>query len=300
MRKLKTFWYSYKKSLTEPGYYNHILFSKISFSVKYYLFFFLLLSIANTLFFTSRIQPRVSGVVESSIQDVEDHYPEDLVITLENNQLTVTGQEQPINIPFNQSQREFFNSSGHYDYLATIDSQTETANTKALITLTKNDFIYRSETDVKESIPYESLYTESLTINRDIVQETLNQIKPEVEQTLRILPILFFFVMLISAPTSTFILVLVYSFFTYSLANLLQKRIPYKKALQLNLHIVTFAETASFIHTIAFPDTNMSSMLYPLAYFGTALIVVFNLKKPRIIIIKKPKGTNKRPKNRKS
>jgi hypothetical protein len=98
MKKLKTFFYSLKNSISSPKYYADIVKAKTKFSIKYYLMLSLLLSIISTIAISIIVVPTTKIFIADFSGDLKNSYPEDLVITFKEGKWDVN-KEEPVLIP---------------------------------------------------------------------------------------------------------------------------------------------------------------------------------------------------------
>ncbi len=93
MKKLKAAIYVFINSLTSPKYYQHIVETRFSFSLKY---FAVLALIASLVTFSSTVKPITSDLKEA-IGALEttalSAYPEDLVVTLKSGEISINQPE---------------------------------------------------------------------------------------------------------------------------------------------------------------------------------------------------------------
>ena len=96
MNPLKTFFYSFKKSLFEPKYYLDIVKASFGFSFKYLWFLLFILTFLKVLTFggqylfnRNRIQPEVNKLMVYA----GNFYPEELKLQIKNGQLSTNAQE---------------------------------------------------------------------------------------------------------------------------------------------------------------------------------------------------------------
>ena len=98
MKKLKTFFYSLKNSISSPKYYADVVKAKTRFSIKYYLMLSLFLSIVSTIAISIVIIPTAKNFLIDSSKYLKESYPEDLTITFKEGKWE-TNKEEPILIP---------------------------------------------------------------------------------------------------------------------------------------------------------------------------------------------------------
>jgi len=274
MNKLRTFANTLIKTHTEPAYFRDVLSARFSFSFKYFLLYYLLMALASTLLFNFTIKPQLKSAATDSIHELTTNYPNDLVISLESGQTKLQGQEPPLHVPFPQSFGNNFLTKD-YDHLLTIDPTSQVAEKNSLFTLASDSLIVRQVDGTKQSVPLSDV-EENITIDRNTIQLFTSSISSRIDSFFAYLPILFFIGFYLVSVFLALLSLLIYSLFTYIIANVLQKRISYKKSYQLGLHLITFAETVSFLQHLLTPQFSFSG-LFSLAFFGAAALAVHSL-----------------------
>ena len=98
MKKLKAFWYVYKRSLFDVDYYKDILTIRRDFSLKYFLTLALFASIIATVRFAVPTIPKIRDGMNNLLTEFSQIYPDDLVITAEGGMWEIN-KEEPYVIP---------------------------------------------------------------------------------------------------------------------------------------------------------------------------------------------------------
>jgi len=275
MHKITTFFRTLIKSLTEPTYYNHILHAKLSFSLKYFFLFYLLLATANSLVFHFTAVPRIRSSAQDLIHQLTTRYPQTLEIILDNGRATVTGVDQPFLVPFPQPFKELEQELDLH-YLLALDTDSNTAADSTFITLTQSELIVRQPNNTKQSFPLED-FSEPVIIDKNAIQLFTSSAQSYIDLAINYLPWIVFLVLALFQPLGALISLSLYSIFILVSASMMKKPLPYKKSYQLGLHLFTFAETVLFLQTHLFPHLNLS-IFFPLAFFGASIIVLLSLK----------------------
>lgn len=274
MSKLRIFFRTYFKSLTDPIYYQDILKAKLTFSLKYFLVFYALTSLINTVDYNFRLKPQIQTLSREAIHNLSTGYPNSLVLSVTNDQLSVTGVSEPINVPF----PDYLNVpelTRSYDHLATINSQEEYPKNNSLITLTKSAIFVRKSDGSKESYPYAE-FDSDFTITRDQVELAASVFQSTLDKIITYSPIIFFLGNLFFQPIIALLVLLIYSLFIWLTSSILNKSINYPKSFQIGLHLITFAETVVIIQSLLFPNFSYSQ-LFPIAFFAATALVLFSL-----------------------
>jgi len=98
MRRLKAFWYVYKRSLMDVDYYKDLLKIKVEFSLKYFLMLAATAALITTVRFTVPAIPRVQSTLDDLLNEFAAIYPDDLVITTQDGMWKINKPE-PYTIP---------------------------------------------------------------------------------------------------------------------------------------------------------------------------------------------------------
>lgn len=271
----KTFTRTFIKSLTEPQYYRDVLEAKFSFSLKYFLFFYFLLALVTSVFFWVQDVPGIRTTAQDVIHQLTTDYPNDLVLKLENGTLVVEGVDQPVIVPFPNALSDIKSDSG-FEHLAAIDTTTQIAAENTFLTFTQNEVILRNPDGTKQSYPFES-FSESITIDRNTIQLITSASQSYIDLVIRYLPFGLFLILAIFQTLGSLFSLLIYSMLTYVVSGLIRRQLTYKKAFQLGLHTITFAETVHFLQDHLFPSMDIS-MFFPVAFFGATFIALWSIK----------------------
>ena len=95
MKKLKTFVYVLKNSISSPKYYNDIVKSKINFSIKYFLALSFLVSVISVIGYSIIYLPKYISEIKISYQSIEEGFPEDFVIEFKDGSWS-SNKEEPV------------------------------------------------------------------------------------------------------------------------------------------------------------------------------------------------------------
>ena len=95
MKKLKTFVYVLKNSISSPKYYNDIVKTKINFSIKYFLALSFLVSVISVIGYSIIYLPKYISEIKISYQSIEEGFPEDFVIEFKDGSWS-SNKEEPV------------------------------------------------------------------------------------------------------------------------------------------------------------------------------------------------------------
>src|ERR1700690_2872459 len=100
--KPRTYLHTFFNTLASPRYYIEILNLKMSFSWRFFLMSYFLLSILSTIFFITMDIPVWQKTATAFAQEIQTNYPDSLEFHWDGAVLT-TKPNQPLNIPYPKS-----------------------------------------------------------------------------------------------------------------------------------------------------------------------------------------------------
>ncbi len=254
MKKLKTFFYSLKRSLTDVGYYQEIAKTKFSFSLKYLFLLLIFTSIFTSVgiaFSIGKIIPKVPDFVARSKTVVNNFYPSQLEIAITDGAVS-TNVPEPyfFNVP-----KEFAKENPNNMRLITIDTAAKVEDIKkyhTLILVTKNAVVYPDKND-QYKISFLS-NVPNTKINKTIYDQFAAKIlsySKYIVPMLRLTAILSLIILPFVFGLGSLIGRLVYLVFVtipfFLLAWILKKGLSYGKVYQLSMHGLTVAVVLEII-----------------------------------------------------
>lgn len=275
MKKLKTFFYVFRNSAFKPGYYKEVLTAPFSFSIKYFLFLFLLLSLLTAGALSFFLVKEVSPYLNQLKTQVPEFYPPDLEIMIKDGSVSIN-QPEPYFIPI---KKDWFPEEmqkdirmAPIDNVLVIDTQAQPSELnkyQTFVLLTKNHIAFAGENNEIRVQTLEEV--KDFTLNQEVIKEGWKLVVPYFKY---IVPGMIAF-LLIFIPLGTilgkFIYLLFVSLLTLILARVF-KPIPlkqYRKALQINLHAITLP--TFIIAVFQFLGTSPQ-----IPFFQTIILLIFN------------------------
>lgn len=298
MNQLKTFAYIWKNSFSSVEYYKDVIKAPFSFSLKYFLFFSLLLSLAVTVFFVAKLFSPVNNFLTRFPQVLVKAYPEELQIKITKGVVTTNVQE-PYFIPIDRLETTFQEfdrqvqglKSDQIENLMVIDTAAtaeDLARYQTYALLTKNNLIYYKDDGRIEVVSLDNI--NDFTVNQGFIQGTVNRILP----FLRILGVMLIPFVLAGSLVffSLFQLsyLLVVAFVLFLVAKLISVPVAFSKAYQIDLHVATiiipfFLLLSLFKIELQFPFLKL------IVFTLIGLYILNNLKKdPRFLTKAKKSG----------
>ncbi len=272
-------------SIFSPAYYAQILERPLSFSVRYYLSFALLLALLMTTFLSFALVPQLYLLLDRYGNEIVTAFPKDAVLTIKDGILS-TNKKGAITLPLpkleQKSARAFVGAPFPVKNLAVIDPRADfgpadLAKLQALILVDKDQLFYQEEGN---KVSIQSLkHTPDATITYSSLTRLFAEIRPMIKVLMPLMVVVIFFLFI-------FVLALnfVYLLFGALLIMLVSRwrglKLGYRKAYQVGLHAITASVLVEYITFMFWPTVWNNSYF---AFFPTivvALIAVINLRSP--------------------
>ncbi|MBU0535188.1 MAG: DUF1189 family protein [Patescibacteria group bacterium] len=233
MKKLRTFFHCFYKSIASPKYYLDILKTKPRFTVKYYVVLTLLAALITTLAISVRIFPIAKQDALSFSQQIKNLYPSDLTITLKDGQWTANKPE-PVIIPFPKPSGS---ELGDFENLAVFYKKGTVDDLKTYKTL-----VLVNETNVVVTDPSGTITSRPIKNFKDM-EITADSINKFSDMILKYTP---YFLITILALRSAFFYLIgnISSIFfvgiaVYVFAKSNKKNLKFVEALRIGAHTIT-------------------------------------------------------------
>lgn len=252
MKLIRTFFYSLKKSLIEPKYYQDIKKTNFWFSFKYLLFLFFILTLINSLFLGSKYlynRPFIQPEVNKIYLEAKNLYPEELELKVRNGQLATNVQE-PYVFNFDKTKPSKINQMN----LLTIDTNGSIENYpeyNTYVLATKNAIVYPSKSRnnqiAQTSVTYFRDFKRDFTINKKNYDNLFNKISPYAQRAVFFVDwavIIFLLLFLILGPilytSSTLFGLIFLTFFAWLINLLFKKKYSYGQLFKMGIHASTW------------------------------------------------------------
>ena len=248
MKKLKTFVYVLKNSISSPKYYNDIVKSKINFSIKYFLALSFLVSVISVIGYSIIYLPKYISEIKISYQSIEGGFPEDLVIEFKDGSWS-SNKEEPVIIKKidlgkdNKLPQNLF----VFDKEGTIEKIDE-YNTMFLIN--SENILCKTDTEGVVAQPLKNIPNGKLDKN------LLNEKMQTVKKVIGFLPYLLPLALLI--PTFLFeyvggsiFIILISAVGVYIASISTRKKIDFKSAFQICIHASTIPMIVRAFSTVS-------------------------------------------------
>ncbi|EKE14876.1 MAG: hypothetical protein ACD_12C00259G0006, partial [uncultured bacterium] len=280
---LKTFFYSFTRSLFEPKYYRDIAKVKFWFSFKYLWFLLFLLFFIKILFFGGQYlksRPQIQPRVNKLLLYAENFYPRELELKIKSGQLSTNVEEPYI---FDLEKNDGLTDSRHLLIIDTKGSIENYPNYNAYILATKNAVVYPSKSNNNRvgetSVFYFRELKKDFTLDRKAYDNLLNIIKPYTPKVslfvdwimLSLSPLLLIFCSFFWTIGVMFGLLFL-TFFIWIISLIFKKGLGYGSLFKMGMHAVTWpiltTETLRYVKS-PYPS------YYVLIFFVWMLVILF-------------------------
>lgn len=279
MKKVKSFLFVFKKSfIPSIDYYKKIIFARFSFSLKYFVFLIFLINLITVISFFFKYNPIAIKNTLTSIADSFLNVPPDFQIKIIEGRL-ISSYPYPFFLWLDNPKRLFL----VVDETAEVDKINIY---KSPLLLTQSELVFNLKLFNK------NLHNRILPLNyfknQTINKQTFFQAASFINRFIKFFYLFYFlylFLMLIigflifflsiaiSLLTASFLVYLIFKFFT-------KKIVHYKKILQIGMHAITFPTTIYSLFFNLFPETKFSFFIkFPsvfIPFLFIFLIFLFN------------------------
>jgi hypothetical protein len=239
MKKLKAAAYVLGKSLTSPQYYKDLLAVDFKFSLKYFVILAVIASLATL---PRTVEPLINDFTNqanSFFQEILDYYPENLVVTISDEKLSIN-EPEPYFIPLPEALEDTNEvDSETVENLLVIDSKgtIDDLKTHSTLILVNEKNILVKESNKIEVFPLEGIPNTEIT--KPMVGELIDRVKPIVE----VLPYIFIVLAFVASLFYYFGIRAIYLVFVATIflviGSIKKLNIPFKKYYQIGIHAMT-------------------------------------------------------------
>lgn len=268
MKRLKAFWYVYRRSLIDVDYYKDLLKVKTDFSLKY----FFSLAILATLLTTVRVAiptvPKVQNVINNLLDEFSIIYPKDLVITVQNGMWEINKPEPfVIESPsfFSTDEDDFPDNLVVFDHRGTINYLDDF---DAFMVVNDVNLIVVSSQNKVEAYPLDTLP------DGDITKANVDQLINNVRSLTAYVPFIIVLFVLIGSffyfLAFRLLYLLIVALVLLAMGNVMRMRESFKTYYRIALHTITLPLTVELAFILLGVDPNF-------AYWFLAFNVFFGL-----------------------
>lgn len=282
MKKLRTFWHVLTKSTSDPAYYIEVLRSPLFFSVKFFLFLLLLLSVCDVVVFRVREIPLFITSLTKESEHALSQLPDTFTVAYTpDGKLSTQGVARPFAVA---SSSEFAELSGQKTFLTL--TKDETPDPSSLISLTPTQIDIHSNiglSDASRPMLYKELFdSQAWSLTKKQIEEKRTQLI----QSLPAMATLFTFfavpVLFLAMICATALTLFVLTILAHSCAWIMGIHMPFIKTFQLGLHAIAVATLVDVAKYALYPHADVS-LVIP-AYLGIMSLVLWSLKTRRVSV----------------
>ena len=268
MKKLKTFLYVFKNSVTSTKYYNDILKTDFWFSLKYFLMLSFFASLIFSAFSSITVIPETISGIKSLAENTRKVYPEDLVINFKEGTWE-TNKEDPVIIPMpdlEEESKEYLpDNLVLFDKNGTIDKLDE-FNT--LFLFNNENIIYKNDGNAVTSQPLD--FIPDLTLDAKTINSGIDKIYKYLKVLPYVLPLfILIFTFLFNYLGGVLFNVLFIAIILYLVSLVAKVKIPFISTLKICIHAVTIPVLLQLV-LIPFPQINS----YLPGWFGIFTLII--------------------------
>jgi len=289
MTKLRTFFYSFKKSLLDSRYYKDLEKTSFWFSYKYLFFLMILILVFRSLQMgvgyleTRKSIPHKVQVFEKT---VTDFYPRGLEIDIQNGRL-MTNAYEPYVVNFPSQMKD---TSGKH--LLVIDTQGliedyPSYNTLALATEKALVYPGKEKNSISPQLFYFSEVTQPFHFERSTYDRFLMKFIPAVNTFAKFIDVYVFVGILFFIFFGAFFwlngqLVFLFpmTFIVWLIALLCKKRRPYWTIYRFGMHALTWPILLSFVFGLFHQPFGG---MYALIYIVWILLIVLGMRREKVV-----------------
>jgi hypothetical protein len=192
MRKLKTFWYSFQRSLLDPSYYSEIAKARYWFSFKYLFFLLVCLSLIRSIQLGvnySLIRNKIPSYIAIGKQELAAFYPKELELRISNGKL-YTNVKEPYIIDF---PKRFGDMEGkHLIVIDTKGTVDDYPKYNTIVLATRAALVYPEKqqgTHTTTQVYYFSEIKRSMYIDKQIYLKMIASLDPYIAKLPKLIDI---------------------------------------------------------------------------------------------------------------
>lgn len=235
MKKLKAFFYIFKKSLTSPEYYKELLETRFNYSIKYFVMLAIFASLIVTVAVSIRTFPGAKAGIKAFAEQVKQMYPEDLVLTVKSGQWSINKPEPyVIPLPKVSEDKKIENVVVFYKK-GTIDD-LDSLKTYALVN--ENNVVVRDSNEGIRAYPIKNF--PDFEVNKSTISSMVDSAYGYLKNLPYFLPLIIFLGQLVFNYFGVKVIYLLWVGLVIYLYSLIRKnKISYKNACRVGIHTMT-------------------------------------------------------------
>ncbi len=238
-------------SLTDLRAYRSFIHLPAWFGFTYTFVLYGILAIFSTLVFSFRTLPAWTHLATSSWNELQTHWPNELVVRYENQELSFENLDEPFTVSYPSA---FTVPEGFPSHLATIhsavpasESPFETLDTSVLLGVTRDRLVIQPRknlelTDTNSNTWAELLGEQSFIVQKSDLESHSDSITSGLIQTLRLLTVPYFFLAWIGVWIARIFFLTLYTLFAQTLFWMFGTKIRYTALFRLGLFTLPVVE----------------------------------------------------------
>ncbi|OGZ26978.1 MAG: hypothetical protein A2365_02630 [Candidatus Nealsonbacteria bacterium RIFOXYB1_FULL_40_15] len=226
------------KSIYGPDYYREVLTKPFSYSLKYFALFSLLISVLLTAFYSITYIPKAASFLEKAGSGIQDYYPEELEIRIEDGQASSNVKE-----PYFLKTPSQWKGGQEIKNLLVIDTESEFSIAKfyeygTFCLLSKNQLACLNDNGAVEITHLREFG--NLTVNKQVVNSFLDKFGSLTKFVYPAMVVGLFIGMFFLTFAVKVVYLLIGAFLVWLASWINKANAGYKKSYQLGFHLMTF------------------------------------------------------------
>jgi hypothetical protein len=258
MGKVKTFFYSYFKSLTSLSYYGDVIKAPFGFSFKIFLIWIWVVSfILAGYAYVKWVRP-LGPFLEVLPSHVAGYYPQELVITIEDGVLS-TNVAEPYIVPvavaerFAEETRQLFEqsvkgtSTDDLENIVVIDtaaSYEDFEDYQTAVLVTDTDVFYLDNHQVSAFSLDE---VDNVLIDRELVEQGLGQMVPVMQKIVPFMGVGLLFGAILFYPAYKLVYLAFIALVFWLITQVTRYKLSYEKGYQIGLHLLMAVDSVFLV-----------------------------------------------------
>ena len=258
MKKLSRFFKNIYRSIFDLGFYQELLKTPFSFSLKYLYLLLYLTVFIGTIFFLPevfKLKDQLPKFTKAVQQTSQNYFPQELVVSVKNGTLS-TNVKEPYSLPLPTGLKD--KDGQGLDNLVVIDTKAspeDIKNYSTAVLITKKALVYPRDKNY-EFFLFDNI-KQNITINKNTYEGLINRAIDFLNHLPQFLPLAIIALILIwpfiGAGLNLFAYLLVLFFYfllPFLIAKLLRKNISFAKTYQLAIHCSTLIILANLLFSL--------------------------------------------------
>lgn len=281
-----------KSSIYSPEFYSTLPEKGLKYSFKYFFTLILTLSFIGTILFSIEIIPKMVDFLDRFSGAASEIFPEDLVITFQENGTVSINQEEPYLIPFPEEFRKDIEFEGvKLENLVVIDTKTPFSHKlpeqyKSFLVMGREEIVAWNGSDQSRVLSLNDI-DKVVVVDRAFV----STIAAKFNSFLRWIPVFFVFIMFgffMAGGSMKLAYLFIGALLVMALARIKKRPIVFKEAYQIGLHAATPAILFGAVWFAFIPVAEQVLFAFTIIFLVTVWVNIFSSKDEKMT--NKPKN----------